>query len=277
MRIQKDLKCWSLWRFASFLFLLLPILSLIILSTPQEAYPAKMTSHTIKKGENPWDIARAYGVSLQALLKQNNIRSSKKLQIGQQIVIPEKKEISRTPGQVTRTPNQVASRPPKEQRRVKRVDRPSKSIIEGQEINLQEGIASKEQFTWPLSGEVRSLFGYRGFRYHSGIDISARSGTPFRTAASGRVVFSGWGPRGYGNVIRILHPNGYMTMYAHNMTNLVRENQFVRQGEIIGIVGMTGRTTGPHLHFEVIKEEVAMNPLRVLPSSDQIARTALDR
>ena len=274
VRIQKDLQCWSLKWFASSLFFLLPILSLMIVSTSQEVHAEKMTSHTIQKGENPWDIARAYGVSLQALLKQNNIRRSTRLQIGQQLMIPSKKETGRTT-------DQGVSQSTKDQKGRKKANRPARSVVEKWQVNPQvkpqEEISFKEQFIWPLNGEVRSLFGYRGFRYHSGIDISARSGTPFRAAASGRVVFSGWGLNGYGNVIRILHPNGSMTMYAHNMANLVKENQIVRQGEIIGMVGMTGRTTGPHLHFEVIREEVAVNPLRFLPSSEQIARSTAER
>lgn len=83
-------------------------------------------------------------------------------------------------------------------------------------------------------------------------------------AADGKVIFSDV-LRGYGNVVIIRHAKGYLTVYAHNRTNLVKEGQSVRQGDPVAEVGQTGRATGPSLHFEVRKDNLARDPLRYLP------------
>ncbi len=99
---------------------------------------------------------------------------------------------------------------------------------------------------------------------HDGIDIAAPVGTPVHAAAAGRVIYAGR-VRGYGNVVIVQHANHYATVYAHNSVNKVREGQSVSRGQVISKVGTTGRTTGPNLHFEVRRDNVASNPLRYLP------------
>jgi murein DD-endopeptidase MepM/ murein hydrolase activator NlpD len=103
---------------------------------------------------------------------------------------------------------------------------------------------------WPLPGPVVSGFGPRGGAWHGGIDVGAEHGTPIRAAAPGMVVTSGW-ERGYGNVVKIWHHHDLMTVYAHNRENRVRVGDWVERGQVLATVGSTGRTTAPHLHFEV--------------------------
>ena len=90
-------------------------------------------------------------------------------------------------------------------------------------------------------------------------------------AANGEVIYSG-ALRGYGNIVILRHNDGLVTIYAHNQKNLVREGERVRRGRVIARVGQTGRASGPHLHFEVRKDNLARNPLRHLP---QDRRTVL--
>jgi len=119
----------------------------------------------------------------------------------------------------------------------------------------------------PISGgRLTSGFGYRrnamggrGSEFHYGIDISAPTGTPILAAGGGRVVSEGW-QNGYGNTVVIDHGNGIRTMYAHNSVNLVTVGQQVARGETIARVGSTGRSTGPHLHFEVIVNGTPVDP-----------------
>jgi murein DD-endopeptidase MepM/ murein hydrolase activator NlpD len=99
---------------------------------------------------------------------------------------------------------------------------------------------------------------------HEGIDIAAPTGTPVMAAASGHVIFVGR-MRGYGNIVIVQHDNRYVTVYAHDSKNYVKEGQLVRQGQVIGRIGRTGHTTGPNLHFEVRRNNVASNPLAYLP------------
>lgn len=122
---------------------------------------------------------------------------------------------------------------------------------------------------WPVQGTVTSEFGYRthpitGKRaMHTGIDIGAKTGTDIHAAGDGVVIFSGK-KGGYGNIVEIRHANGVETRYAHNSANLVKVGDLVQKGQVIGKVGSTGRSTGPHLHFEVRKNGQAVNPRTML-------------
>ncbi|MBX3026635.1 M23 family metallopeptidase [bacterium] len=123
------------------------------------------------------------------------------------------------------------------------------------------------KLTWPLSGPVTSQYGRRGRRHHDGIDIGAAPGTGVRAAASGTVAYAG-SVRGYGRMIIILHDGGFATVYAHNARQHVRAGARVRRGDLIATVGRSGRTTGPNLHFEVRRHNVAYDPLALLALSD---------
>ncbi|MCS7186166.1 MAG: peptidoglycan DD-metalloendopeptidase family protein [Armatimonadetes bacterium] len=123
-------------------------------------------------------------------------------------------------------------------------------------------------FIRPVSGPIVSGFGYRvhpifrRVKFHYGVDISAPSGTPIRAAADGVVVFAGW-RRAYGNTVIVDHGNGLATLYAHCSRVLVSEGEVVKQGQVIALVGSTGLSTGPHLHFEVRRYGEPINPLAV--------------
>jgi murein DD-endopeptidase MepM/ murein hydrolase activator NlpD len=131
------------------------------------------------------------------------------------------------------------------------------------------------RFDWPLArGTLSSGFGVRHGAMHEGVDIAAPVGTPVMAAASGRVIFAGR-MRGYGKIIIIQHENHYVTVYAHDSTNLVREGQMVSRGQVIGRVGRTGHTTGANLHFEVRHNNVASNPLIYLAPIRTTSETRL--
>jgi murein DD-endopeptidase MepM/ murein hydrolase activator NlpD len=102
---------------------------------------------------------------------------------------------------------------------------------------------------------------------HKGIDIAGPIGTPIYAAADGIVTFAGWNAGGYGNLVEIEHPDGSLTLYAHNHRILVREGQNVSQGEQVAEMGSTGFSTGPHLHFEIHPSgQGAVNPIAYLPA-----------
>lgn len=119
-------------------------------------------------------------------------------------------------------------------------------------------------FTWPVSGTVTSGFGPRWGRMHNGIDIAASTGTPIGAAAAGEVFFVGW-LGGYGNTVLVDHGNGYTTLYAHQSELLASEGESVSAGTTVGLVGSTGNSTGPHLHFEVRVWDTPHDPLLYLP------------
>jgi len=125
------------------------------------------------------------------------------------------------------------------------------------------GTPSAAGLIWPVDGIVTSGFGLRWGRMHEGIDIAASTGAPIWAAAAGTVIHAGW-LGGYGNLVVLDHGNGLATAYAHCSAILVGVGQTVAQGETIALVGSTGHSTGPHLHFEVRVNGVAVDPLLYL-------------
>ena len=130
-------------------------------------------------------------------------------------------------------------------------------------------VSGSGQMIWPVDGEITSPFGEREspifhtIERHSGIDLGAGEGTPIHAADSGTVVLADW-KGGYGKCIIISHGNGIATLYGHQSQLLVSEGQAVRQGQVIGRVGSTGWSTGPHLHFEVRLDGGCVNPMKYL-------------
>jgi len=118
---------------------------------------------------------------------------------------------------------------------------------------------------WPARGEIAAAFGARDGDGHDGIDILAPAGADVVAAEAGRVIYSGDGIAGYGNMILIRHPNGLITVYAHNAENAVRDGDEVARGQKVATVGSSGSATVPHLHFEVREGETPRDPLLYLP------------
>ena len=125
------------------------------------------------------------------------------------------------------------------------------------------GAPSAAGLIWPVNGPVVSGYGMRWGRLHEGIDITASTGTPIWAAAAGTVIYAGW-LGGYGNLVVVDHGNGLATAYAHASAILVSVGQSVAQGETVSLVGSTGNSSGPHLHFEVRVNGVAVDPLLYL-------------
>jgi murein DD-endopeptidase MepM/ murein hydrolase activator NlpD len=123
---------------------------------------------------------------------------------------------------------------------------------------------------WPIiGGWISSHFGSRSDpftgrgAFHAGVDFAGKPGSKVIATGPGVVSFSGY-KNGYGYVVEITHPTGYLTRYGHNSRNLVREGQAVQKGDAIAIIGSTGRSTGTHVHFEVERDGQTLNPMRYL-------------
>jgi murein DD-endopeptidase MepM/ murein hydrolase activator NlpD len=138
--------------------------------------------------------------------------------------------------------------------------------------DTQSAIAAEKRSVptyWPIKGSISSSFGYRvhpvyGYwKFHDGVDIEASYGQTIRAAADGTVIFSGW-DGAYGQVVKVRHINGLTTFYGHCSKLLVGVGKQIKQGDIVAEVGSTGVTTGPHLHFTVLKDGVAVDPMNYL-------------
>ena len=143
------------------------------------------------------------------------------------------------------------------------------SQLESQLPKLQQHIRMPS--IWPLMGDYSDCFGIRGNPFgggsiesHTGQDIKAAIGTPIKSTAAGTVIYAAY-MSGYGQLVEIDHGNGLTTRYGHMSKILVTEGQQVKRGEQIGLVGVTGRTTGPHLHYEVRLNNEPIEPRNYLP------------
>ncbi len=197
--------------------------------------------YIFRKGDTLYSLSRRYRVSVKWIIEVNNIKNPRDISIGTLIKIP-------------RINNSSYART----RRIK-VNR--KKFRVSSKIPL---------FIYPVRGRLLSRFGYRRrskftrrYSFHPGIDLKGKIGTPIKASAPGIVVFSGY-RRGYGKVVKIKHVNGFMTVYAHNKRNYVRKGQRVRRGQVIACIGMTGYTTGSHVHFEIRYKNKPKNPLLFL-------------
>ncbi|MGI0483175.1 M23 family metallopeptidase [Geminocystis sp. CENA526] len=138
--------------------------------------------------------------------------------------------------------------------------------INSPEPYLPEGDRPFNGYIWPAKGVFTSGYGWRWGRMHRGIDIAGPVGTPIVAAADGEVITAGWNSGGFGNLVRIRHADGTITLYAHNSKIHVRRGQFVKQGQHIANMGSTGFSTGPHLHFEIHPQgQKPVNPIALLP------------
>jgi murein DD-endopeptidase MepM/ murein hydrolase activator NlpD len=200
--------------------------------------------HTVQKGENLYRIGLRYGVDAKEIARANGIRDVRELRPGQRLFIPGARRRpggSSAPGNMARAQPDARSRP--------QASSPSRSSL---------------RFRWPVRGRLSSRFGARRGRPHEGIDIAASRGTPIFAAEAGRVIQSGR-MRGYGKVVIVKHAGAYRTIYAHANRLFVRKGQFVERGQKIAEVGSTGRSSGPHLHFEIRQRERPRDPMAYLP------------
>lgn len=138
------------------------------------------------------------------------------------------------------------------------------------------GLIEPAKFIWPMKGRISAPFGEKRTNskgqvyYHTGIDIADNPAnkTPILAASDGQVIFAGNANDGYGNKVIIDHGGSLKTLYAHSSILQVKVNDKVKQGQQIAIVGSTGHSTGPHLHFEVIKDGKVVNPLEYINVSE---------
>jgi len=209
--------------------------------------------HVVARGETLYRIAKAHGVAPDALARANGLRDPRELEVGEELIIPE-------------------SSPPASARgRSVAPERPSPGGLATAEPNAARPSAKpgshapalRGELSWPLRGVLYARFGRKGAEAHDGIDLAAPLGTPIKTAHPGTVLYAGE-QKGYGLIAIVEHANGLTTLYAHNRDLRVKTGQQVREGQVIATVGESGRTTGPHLHFEVRKDGIPVDPLDYL-------------
>jgi len=217
--------------------------------------------HTVRSGESISRIAVRYRVSRAALVHANRLANPHALRSGQQLAVPN----CQPPAPAT-VGESSGPEPAADGVLITRVG--PRRILTSLVLAEPDFQGAGIPLIWPVEGPVISAFGQRSRGWHAGIDIKAPIGSEIYAAAPGTVEHSGW-IRSYGNVVKIQHSNGFITLYAHNQKNLVEVGAEVEAGQLIATVGRSGEATGPHVHFEVRRDGKAYNPLHLLAPSDQ--------
>jgi len=196
--------------------------------------PITGISHKIKKGDSLNSIAKTYKGNVNEIMEFNKLAALDDIQIDQQVIIPGgSKEITYVAPQV----------------------------VSVKDIFIPPATVSGSKLQWPTNS-------YRITQYynwgHTGLDIGNATGQPIYAAESGKVEAAGWNSGGYGYYVIINHGGGLKTLYAHLSKVYVKLGQNVQRGHVIGAIGSTGRSTGPHLHFEVRVNGIKVNPLEYI-------------
>lgn len=203
--------------------------------------PVNGVLHTVAANDTLDDIAKRYKVKPGDIvgLPQNGLDGQSNLLVGQRIIVPDgvKPLVLQQVGQAGAAP------------------------ARGRFTGTAPNVAATGSFRWPTQGVITQNYWWG----HRGIDIANSIGTPVVASDAGYVQFAGWSPDGYGNLIIVNHGNGFSSYYAHLSTIFAVPGQQLARGQAIGAVGSTGRSTGPHLHFEIRQSGGQLNPFFYLP------------
>jgi murein DD-endopeptidase MepM/ murein hydrolase activator NlpD len=224
--------------------------------------------HVVAPGETLTKIARQYGKTLPEIAKANNILPYSKVSIGDRIMIPGARISSAKPeAEQAMTPAKpmggkiVPGAAPAQ----------SASIVTPVAENPTTDTAAKAAteatpgFRWPVRGRIIAGFGPKpNGQQNDGIDVAVPENTPIKAAEDGVVAYAGNELKGYGNLVLVRHPNGYVTAYAHAKEILVKRGDPIKRGDVIAKSGQSGNVDAPQLHFEVRKGSAPVDPMQFL-------------
>jgi lipoprotein NlpD len=202
--------------------------------------------HIVAAGETSGSIAEQGGIPLEDFLEINGLKRGEALAPGRPVFVLGKTVVA------SANPSPASAAAP---------------LAPTQGGTSLPAAQSKAPLRWPVaSPRLSSLFGTRWGKPHEGIDMAAPTGTPVLAASAGEVIYAGDQVRGYGNMVVLKHAGDLVTVYAHNSLLLVHTGDRVAVGQEIARVGDTGRSTAPHLHFEVRRGEIPQDPIPLLPA-----------
>jgi len=223
------------------------------------AAPASSEVHVVAAGDTLSKIARQYGKPLPELAKANNMQPNAKLNVGDRILIPG--------GRIIRAKNEgdqgtaIASKP--EGREVAAVVTPAEAP--NPVTSSKPNAEAAPGLRWPVHGRVIAAYGSKSNgQVNDGIDVAVPENTPVKAADDGVVAYAGNELKGYGNLVLVRHPSGYVTAYAHAKELLVKKGDPIKRGQVIAKSGQTGNVEVPQLHFEVRKGTTPIDPMQFL-------------
>ena len=236
-------------------------------------------THTIASGESLYTIARRYEVTTQALVQANNLSSPDKIVVGQKVIIPGRADLLATKAPTTQVASATPMAAPQQTLpqaapNTLQAAAPAATPVQAAPVQAapaqvasipaaEPAMSGSDKFRWPVSGRVLVDF---ASSKGTGINIEVPEGSAVKAAENGTVIYVGSGVEGYGNLVLIRHPNGYVSAYAHLQSMNVAKGAVVGRGDTIGAAGMTGSVTKPQLHFELRKGATPVDPVPLLAS-----------
>jgi murein DD-endopeptidase MepM/ murein hydrolase activator NlpD len=233
-----------------------PTYNKVIQQTPSELSSTPATIYTVQKGDTLYSIAKRYGITLNELLRLNNLTTSSKLYPGQKLQV---KTVSSTPPPPLAEPPSLSQKPTRQV--APNYGNSTPSVTPSTTPSKNKHCAPPVSWQWPTSGNAIGSMTSNG---NQGIRIIGSVGQAVRAAANGIVTYSGTGIAGYDNLITIQHNDAFLSVYAHNRKRLVSQGTEVKSGQIIAEMGVDANKQ-PSLHFEIRCHGKAINPLPFLP------------
>ncbi len=252
-----------------FLLIVLVLLTSSIAFTAQKRTKTpgrlKGVTHVVEAGQTLFRISQAYQVKVAVILEANRLKPSTPLRVGQRLLIPGAIAVRKVEPY---TPLSTQERDVLERSLRDEVVAPPPTTGPP-----RPRVKTDAELLWPIVGPINSPFGLRWGKFHAGIDIGSPSYQEVVAALDGEVIYADATKGGLGKAVVLQHGYGLRTVYAHLSIIIVHEGETVRQGQAIAGVGETGRATGPHLHFEVRKNGIPLNPEDSLPATiDDLVR-----
>jgi murein DD-endopeptidase MepM/ murein hydrolase activator NlpD len=226
--------------------------------------------HVVAAGDTLSKISRRYHKPVGEIAKANNIQASTTLTVGDRLVIPgapasAAKPGAPAPGAQAKPPAVSASVEDGKPVQTASMVMPTPDPIDKEAAKLAEGTGALPKFRWPANGRVIAGYGpSTNGQQNDGINIALPENTPVKAAEDGVVAYAGSELKGYGNLVLVRHPNGYVTAYAHTKEILVKRGDQVKRGQVIARSGQTGNVNAPQLHFEIRKGASPLDPTRFL-------------
>lgn len=243
---------------------------IVDLNEPVSPSPSAGGTYVVKPGDSLYGIARRNGVDVESLKRANNITDANHLSVGQVLQLPGSGSV------VSAAPKPTPLPPPSKPIEPVPLDQlppagsppaaqppatASVPAVTAPPATARAADANIVNWNWPAQGAISQQFNNSS----KGIDIAGKPGDPVLAAADGKVMYSGNGVRGLGNLVIINHSNGFITAYAHNQELLVKTGQEVKRGAKIATIGQSD-TTSPILHFEIRRQGTPVDPLQYLPT-----------
>ncbi len=228
--------------------------------------------HVVEPGQTLFRIAKTYGIDEAELARANGVTDPTRLEAGRRLFIPgvTRPRTVATVDPPKAPPVPVIPKPPPKSVKTKPAVKaakpkpaPAKPAAPAEAITGPP--PAPGTFAWPVQGQIVTEFGTAEGKSSKGIEIAVAGGSPVAAAAAGKVIYSGDGIRGYGNLVILEHADNYFTVYGFNTKNLVAVNSFVGQGDRIALSGTPPGGKSPRLHFEIRKGRTAVNPIFFLP------------